>query len=77
MISGSSSEFNQRQLIIDRVTATYQHTLSSGNKANFVGQFSCFIRDGSGGTASRNVALNGVFVGTVLIEMLQEYPGLT
>ena len=70
-ISGSSSEFRQSQHITDRVTATYQHTLSSENKANFVGQFSCLVRDGRGETATRTLALNGVCVGVE--EILQEY----
>ena len=70
-ISGSSSDFHQRQHITDRVTATYQHTLSSENESNFVGQFSCLVRDGRGGTATRTLALNGVCVSVE--EMLQEH----
>ena len=61
-VSGSSSEFHQSQHITDRVTATYQHTLSSESKANFVGQFSCSVRNGHGDTATRTLALNGAFV---------------
>ena len=71
-ISGSSSEFHQSQHITDRVTATYQHTLYSESKANFVGQFSCLVRDGRGDTATRILALNGVCAGVE--EMLHEYP---
>ena len=61
-IRGNSSEFSQTQNITDRVTATYQHILSNGSAADFVGRFTCGVRDGSGVTASRTLALNGVFI---------------
>ena len=54
------------------MTATYQHTLSSDNSTNFLGKFSCLIRDENGGTATKTLALNGVCVDVE--EMLQEYP---
>ena len=60
VIRGDSSEFSQTQRITDRVTATYQHILSIGSAADFVGRFTCEVRDGSGVTASRTLALNGV-----------------
>ena len=59
-VRGDSSEFSQTQTITERVTATYQHILSTGSAADFVGRFTCEIRDGSGVTASRTLALNGV-----------------
>ena len=61
-ISNSNSGFHQWQLITDRVTATYQYILFSENDTNFEGNFSCFVRDGSGGTATRSLTLNGLFV---------------
>ena len=61
-VRGNSSEFSQTQNITDRVTATYQHILSSGSAADFVGMFTCEVRDGSGVTASRTLAPNGVFI---------------
>ena len=60
VIRGNSSVFSQTQTITDRVTATYQHILSNGSAADFVGRFTCEVRYGSGVTASRNLALNGV-----------------
>ena len=60
VIRRDSSEFSQTQRITDRVTATYQHILSTGSEADFVGRFTCEVRDGSGVTASRTLALNGV-----------------
>ena len=60
MIRRDSSEFSQTQKIADRVTATYQHILSNGSAAEFVGRFTCEVRDGSGVTTSRTLALNGV-----------------
>ena len=60
MIRRDSSDFSQTQTIADRVSATYQHILSNGSEADFVGRFTCEVRDGSGVTASRTLALNGV-----------------
>ena len=59
-IRGNCSQFSQTQKITDRVTATYQHILSNGSAADFVGRITCVVRDGSGVTASRTLALNGV-----------------
>ena len=58
-LSDSSSQFIQSQAITDRVTVAYQHTLSSENAADFVGEFSCLVRDGSGQTHNRTLILNG------------------
>ena len=59
-IRGNSSEFSQTQNITDRVTATYQHILSNGSAADFVGRFTCEVRDGRGVTASRTLSQNGM-----------------
>ena len=66
VIRGDSSGFSLRQKITDRVTATYQHILSNGSSADFVGRFTCEVRDGSGVTASRTLALNGVLYITIV-----------
>ena len=46
-ISRNSSLFSQTQTIMDTVSATYQHTLSSRDYSNFVGNFTCQVRDGT------------------------------
>ena len=60
-IRGKSLEFSQTQNITDRVTATYLHILSKRKTADFVGNFTCEVRDGSGVTTSRTLVLNGMF----------------
>ena len=67
VIRCDSSEFSQTQRITDRVTATYQHILSTGSAADFVGRFTCEVRDGSGVTGSRTLALNVVFYISMLM----------
>ena len=59
-IRGNSSEFSLTQTITDSVTVTYQHILSNGSAADFMGRFTCVVREGSGVTASRTLALNSV-----------------
>ena len=60
-INGNSSVFSQTQTITDRETAIYEHILSNGSAAEFVGRFACEVRDGRGVTASRILSLNGMF----------------
>ena len=71
MIRGDSSVFSLTQIITDRVTATYQHILSNGNTAALVGRFTCEVRDGSGVTASRTLALNGVLYISIVNALLR------
>jgi hypothetical protein len=51
-------QFNQTQTLTDTVSATYQHTLSS-DVAEFVGSFTCEVRDAAGNTDSRTLNVNG------------------
>ena len=53
------AEFTQTQTLTDTVSATYQHTLSSGSVPGFVGSFTCEVRDAGGNTDSRTLTLNG------------------
>ena len=46
-------EFTQTQTLTDAVSATYQHTLTGDSVAQFVGNFTCEVRDADGNTASR------------------------
>ena len=62
MIRKDSPIFSQSQVIIDATSVTYLHTLSSGNVTNFEGRFACIVRDASGGSVNRTVALNSEFV---------------
>ena len=48
------SEFSQTQTITDTLSATYQHSLSSEDMANFVGTFSCQVRDTEGNMDQRS-----------------------
>ena len=54
-VRGDSSGFSQTQRITDRVPAAYQHILSTGSEADFVGRFTCEGRDGSGVTETSPV----------------------
>ena len=54
------SDFSQRQTITDTLSATYQHTLSSDSIANFVGTFSCEVRDTAGAMDQRSQFINGI-----------------
>ena len=47
----------QTQRIVDREDVTYEHKLK-GN-LNFVGRFTCIVRDGYGRSAERTLMLNG------------------
>ena len=59
-------EFTQTQTLTDTVSATYQHTLSSDSFAEFVGSFTCEVRDAAGNTNSRTLNLNGEGVFSVI-----------
>ena len=52
-------EFNQTQTLTDTVSATYLHVLSGDSVAEFVGSFTCEVRDADGNTASRTLNING------------------
>ena len=61
------SEFSQMQTITDTLSATYQHTLSSDNIADFVGSFTCEVRDAANSMDQRtqlsmvdNIAYSGL-----------------
>ena len=51
------NSFVQTQRIVDREDVTYEHKLK-GN-LNFVGIFTCIVRDGYGRSAERSLKLNG------------------
>ena len=55
-------EFTQTQTQTDTVSATYQHTLSSDSVAEFVGSFTCEVRDATGNTDSMTCIIKGGFV---------------
>ena len=52
-------EFTQTRTLTDTVSATYQHTLSSDSVAEFVGSFTCEVRDAAGNTDSRTLGYGG------------------
>ena len=53
-------EFSQAQIITSTITATYQHTLTSGDIANFNGSFTCMVEDAEGNSPpSHTLGLNG------------------
>ena len=51
--------FSQTQTITDVVMGTYQHTLTGQDLSDFVGTFTCRVRDGAGNTDTRTLAING------------------
>ena len=51
LITGDSSTFSQTQTITNTILSTYHHTLSSSNSSNFVGSFTCTIRDADGNSS--------------------------
>ena len=54
-------EFSQTQTITSKLTATYQHTLTSEDIANFVGNFTCMVEDAEGNSPpSQTLRLNGM-----------------
>ena len=53
------SDFSQRQTITDTLSATYQYTLSSENIFDFVGTFTCEVRDTADSTDQRSQFING------------------
>ena len=53
------SEFTQMQTITDTLTASYQHSLSSQDVANFVGNFTCEVRDVDFNIDSRTLLISG------------------
>ena len=55
------SDFSQLQTITDTLSATYQHTLSGDSIANFVGTFSCEVRDTAGAMDQRSQFINGIY----------------
>ena len=53
-------EFNQTQVLTDTLSATYVHTLSSEDIGDFVGSFTCEVRDADGIVDTRTQILNGM-----------------
>ena len=53
------SEFNQTQVLTDALSATYVHTLSSEDVGDFVGSFTCEVRDADDNVDFRTLILNG------------------
>ena len=54
------TEFSQAQIITSTLTATYQHTLSSEDIANFIGNFTCMVEDAEGNSPpSQTLGING------------------
>ena len=47
------------QTITDAVMGTYQHALTGQDLSDFVGTFTCTVRDGAGNTDTRTLAING------------------
>ena len=60
-------EFSQSQTITDTLSATYQHTLSSEDIANFVGSFTCEVRDTTDGVDMRSQLIDGMAIKIVFI----------
>ena len=60
------SEFSQMQTITDTLSATYQHSLSSRDIANFVGTFTCEVEDTGGNVDQRSLFINGKIMGIIL-----------
>ena len=60
LIPGDSLTFSQYQTITNAISSTYDHTLSSSNSSNFVGSFTCTIRDAVGNSNSRTRVFNGM-----------------
>ena len=60
LVTGDSSTFSQAQTITNAISSTYHHTLSSSNSSNFVGNFTCTIRDAVGNSNSRTRVFNGM-----------------
>ena len=54
------SDFSQLQTITDTLSGTYQHTLSSNDSSDFVGTFTCAVRDTAGGMDQRSQFINGM-----------------
>ena len=54
------TEFNRTETLTDTVSATYQFTLSSDSIDEFVGIFTCEVRDAAGNTDSKSRTLNGM-----------------
>ena len=52
------SDFSQLQTITDTLSATYQHTLSSNDSSDFVGTFTCEVRDTAGAMDQRTTDIN-------------------
>ena len=51
--------YSQTQTITDALMGTYQHTLTGQDLSDFVGTFTCRVRDGAGNTDTRTLAING------------------
>ena len=60
LITGDSLTFFLTQTITNATSSTYHHTLSSSNSSNFVGSFTCTIRDAVGNSNSRTQTFNGM-----------------
>ena len=55
-----SPEFIQTHTLTDTLSSTYEHTLSSEDVRDFVGSFTCEVRDADGNVDSRTRILNGM-----------------
>ena len=53
------SQFIQTQTLMDTVSATYRHTLSSDGIAERGDNFTCEVRNTAGNTDSRTLVING------------------
>ena len=58
-VRGDSSVYDQTRTITDAVMGTYQHTLTGQDLSDFVGTFTCTVRDGVGNNDTRTLAING------------------
>ena len=56
----AGSDFSQRQTITDTLSATYQHMISSENISDFVGNFTCEVRDTAGAMDHRTAFIKGI-----------------
>ena len=54
-ITGDNLDFSQSQMITDRSSATYQHTLFVLDALHFVGKFTCIVRDVVGNKDARDL----------------------
>ena len=57
----NSSTYEQSRRLVNAESATYESTLSSDDVTNFVGTFTCEVRN-TRGTVEKTVELNGIFI---------------